>query len=281
MNQQALTVTQLRQLQEPNSDVPLHVSSDGAKLAVSVTRDEPGAEVPGTQDFTPSGLPSDAIGSRVLVVNTATGAVEEPFSTARTSWGGQWSPDGTMLAAYVQQQEEPPGLGIWHRATSAVRQLPVRVCPIFGFEVPRWTPDSRSVIVKLTAETAMAAQPAADPAAPDGPSAKRVFSFDPEQPEPPETPPDTTEALAALPGPGYGYRCDLAQVMVHTGDVTVLAPDWSLVGWEVAPDGHAVAVLRYTEYDQTKQQPYYDLTTVPLDGSPPPCSRSASPRNTA
>ena len=59
-----------------------------------------------------------------------------------------------MLAAYVQQQEEPPGLGVWHRDTDTVRQLPVPVRPFFGFEVPRWTPDSRSVIVKLTAAAA-------------------------------------------------------------------------------------------------------------------------------
>ena len=269
MNKQALTVTQLRRVQQPTYRVPLHVSPDGAALAVSVMHDEPGAEVSDAQGFTPSGLPGEAVGSRVLVVNTATGEVEAPFSAARTSWGGQWSPDGTMLAAYVQQQEEPPGLGIWHRDSGAVRQLPVPVRPFFGFEVPRWTPDSRNVIVKLTAETAMAAQPAADPAAPDGPSAIRVFSFDPAPPEAPPSTTATTEALAALPGPGYGFRCDLAQVQVHTGDVTVLASDWSLMGWEVAPDGHAVAVLRYTAADPRKQQFYFDLTAVPLDGSSP------------
>ena len=266
MNQQALTVTQLRRLQEPAYDVPLHVSPDGAKLAVSVRRDEPGAELPDVQGFTPSGLPDTAEGSRVLVVNTGTGTVEEPFSDARTSWGGQWSPDGTMLAAYVQQREEPPGLGIWHRDTGAVRQLPVPVRPFFGFEVPRWTPDSQSVIVKLKVATAAAEHKAA-PTAPDDASAIRVFSFDPAQPEPAENPPDTTDAPTTLPSWADRYRCDLAQVLVHTGDVTVLAPDWPLIGWEVAPDGHAVAVLRYTGYDQTKEEIYYDLTTVPLDGS--------------
>ena len=89
------------------------------ELALTVKRDDPGAELGDVQGFTPSGLPDTAEGSRVLVVNTATGAVEEPFSAGRTSWGGQWSPDGTMLAAYVQQQEGPPGLGIWHRDTGA------------------------------------------------------------------------------------------------------------------------------------------------------------------
>ncbi len=272
MNQRALTVTQLRQLRKPTYRVPLHASPDGTRLAVSVMRDEPGAEVSDAQGFTPSGLPGEAVGSRVLVVNTATGAVEAPFSAARTSWGGQWSPDGTMLAAYVQQQEETPGLGVWHRATGAVRQLPVPVRPFFGFEVPRWTPDSRSVIVKLTAASSVAAQQKTAPAAPDGPPPIRVFSFDP---GPEESPEDTTdapamvEAPATLPGWADGYRCDLAQVMVHTGDVTVLASDWSLMGWEVAPDGHAVAVLRYTAADSTKQQFYFDLTVVPLDGSSP------------
>ena len=274
MSQRTLTVTQLRRLQRPTYHVPLHVSPDGTRLAVSVMRDEPGAEVSDAQGVTPSGLPGEAVGSRVLVVNTATGAVEEPFSAARTGWGGQWSPDGTMLAAYVQQQEEPPGLGIWHRDTGTVQQLPVPVRPFFGFEVPRWTPDSRSVIVKLTAAASVPAQQQATPAAPDEdePSAIRVFSFDPAPPEAPEAPPDRpalTEAPAPLPGWADGYRCDLAQVLVHTGDVTVLAPDWSLMGWEVAPDGHAVAILRYTAADSTKQQFYFDLTTVPLDGSSP------------
>ena len=272
MSQRTLSVTQLRQLRNPTFRVPLHVSPDGTRLAVSVMRDEPGAEVSDAQGFTPSGLPGEAVGSRVLVVNTATGETEEPFSAARTSWGGQWSPDGTMLVAYVQQQEEPPGLGIWHRDTGAVRQLPVPVRPFFGFEVPRWTPDSRSVIVKQTAAAAMAAEPEAAPADPGRPPPIRVFSFDP---EPEESPEDTTgapvmvEAPATLPGWADGYRCDLAQVLVHTGDVKVLASDWSLMGWEVAPDGHAVAVLRYTAADPTKQQFYYDLTTVPLDGSAP------------
>ena len=269
MNQRTLTVTQLRRLRKPTYRVPLHVSPDGSELAVSVMRDTPGAEVPDAQGFTPSELPGEAVGSRVLVVNTATGETEEPFSAARTSWGGQWSPDGTMLVAYVQQQQEPPGLGIWHRDTSAVRQLPVPVRPFFGFEVPRWTPDSRSVIVKLTAAASLAAQSPAAPAAPDGPSAIRVFSFDPAPPAAPPATPAMTEVPATLPGWADGYRCDLAQVLVHTGDVTMLAPDWSLMGWEVAPDGHAVAVLRYTEADPRKQQFYFDLTVVPLDGSSP------------
>ncbi|MDE2993130.1 MAG: hypothetical protein OXU67_04535, partial [Chloroflexota bacterium] len=267
MNKHALTVTQLRRLQEPAYDVPLHISPDGAKLAVSVRCDEPDAELGDMQGFTPSGLPDTVEGSRVLVVNTATGAVEEPFSAARTSWGGQWSPDGTMLAAYVQQPEGSPGLGIWHRDTGAVRQLPVTVRPFFGFEVPRWTPDSQSVIVKLKVATAAAAEHEAAPIAPDDTSAIRVFSFDPAQPEPAETPPDTTEAPTTLPSWADRYRCDLAQVLVHSGDMTVLAPDWPLIGWEVAPDGHAVAVLRYTGYDQTTEEIFYDLTTVPLDGS--------------
>ena len=79
-----------------------------------------------------------------------------------------------MLVAYVQQQEEPPGLGIWHRDTGAVAAATGPGASLFfGFEVPRWTPDSRSVIVKLTAASSVAAQQKATPAAPDGLSAIR------------------------------------------------------------------------------------------------------------
>ena len=265
MNQGTLTVAQLRRLRTSAFRVPLHISPDGTKLAVSVTRDEPGAEVSGPNGITPSGLPGEAVGSRVLLVDTATGAVEEPFSAGGTSWGGQWSPDGELLAAYVQQ-DGPPGLGIWHRDSAIVRFWPVPVRPFFGFEVPRWTPDSRSVVVKLTAAPLVAGEQEAAPDAPDGGVAVRVFTFDP---EPAEAPPGETEAPATLLGWADGYRCDLAQVDVATGDVTLLAEGWSLMGWEVAPDGHAVAVIRYVEAEETKQQFYYDLTTVPLDGGTP------------
>ena len=249
MNQRTLTVTQLRRLRKPTYRVPLHVSPDGSELAVSVMRDTPGAEVPDAQGFTPSGLPGEAVGSRVLVVNTATGAVEEPFSAARTSWGGQWSPDGTMLVAYVQQQEEPPGLGIWHRDT--------------GVRAAATGPGAS--VLRVRGAALDPGQPERDREADGGngggrsstkpprplPTSRRRYGCSPStrsppEPESPPATPATTEAPATLPGWADGYRCDLAQVMVHTGDVTVLAPDWSLMGWEVAPDGHAVAVLRGT-----------------------------------
>ena len=41
------------------------------------------------------------------------------------------------------------------------------------------------------------------------------------------------------------------------------------MGWAVAPSGGSVAVLRYTASDAARQQNYYDLSIVPLDGAPP------------
>ena len=79
MNQRTLTVTQLRRLRKPTYRVPLHVSPDGADARGE--RDavmNRGQKCPDAQGFTPSGLSGEAVASRVLVVNTATGAVEEP-----------------------------------------------------------------------------------------------------------------------------------------------------------------------------------------------------------
>lgn len=63
-------------------------------------------------------------------------------------------------------------------------------------------------------------------------------------------------------------RCDLGCVDVTTGEVRRLARGWDLSGWRVAPDGHAVAVLR--KLDGTgRDRSRFALEVVPLDGTPP------------
>jgi len=90
--------------------VPFALSADGHKLALTLRRGRQPEEIHNDASFTRDGIPRGAIGSRILIIDTETGAVEEPFPTTQhTSWGAQWSPDGTRLAAYVQ--DEGPILG--------------------------------------------------------------------------------------------------------------------------------------------------------------------------
>ena len=261
MDQHAFTVDTLVGIQHVASRVPLHLSPDGTRLALSAQRARRAAAVGGDRVFTPDGMPTEMVGSRVLVVDTVTGKVDEPFlPIAPMSWAAQWSPDGQMLAAYVHHAGRPC-LGIWETGTGACRVLQhVLVHPVFGFEVPRWTPDSRTVIVKLTPAHPSAGATSAHQPPGDGASRVTIFAFNPA---------DQADGTTEPPSPFDWYRCDLGQVDVGTGEVRRLATDWSLIGWEVAPDGHAVATLIDTHYDNKLGQFYFDLMVVPFDGDTP------------
>lgn len=234
----------------------MQLSPDGDWLALSVAsrrQSRPTGHAP----FTAEGVPVEMLGSRVLLVQTTTGEVRDPFPDAQTSWAPRWSPDGRRLVAYVQH-DGPPCLGFWQRDTGQVRlfhHAPVH--PFFGFEIPQWLPDSRAVVVKLqpaipsTAEGTTTASPA--------PASVKVFSYDPAR----------SNQEQPLPAYVETYRCDLGLVDLDTGVVRRIATDWALIGWRVAPNGQAVAVLRANTTSEQHQQVYDDLVILPLDGTTP------------
>ena len=96
-------VDMLFSLRQPTIRVPMHLSPDGSWLAVSSQSKR--REFPATEQEAVAyvGIPVEAMGSRVLVVDTATGKVLDPFAKKATTWGAQWSPDGRLLAAYVAE----------------------------------------------------------------------------------------------------------------------------------------------------------------------------------
>ena len=254
-------------LREPTIRVPMHVSPDGALLAVSSQgrKREATAGAGNTGNYTKNGVPVEAVGSRVYLVHTDSGQVIVPFGEQATSWGAQWSPDGRLLAAYASMTGgDAPVLALWKRDDGGVLlfdRVPVR--PFFGFEVPRWTPDSLAVVVKLVPS---------GPASEQGPVGRqsgagagstprvRVHSFDPGR-----------QALEASEPAGWSdtYRCDLAVVEVETGAVRRLIEGLSTCGWKVAPDGRALALLRDAGASQRLAQSYFDLVIVSLEGGDP------------
>lgn len=143
----ALTVHDLLDLQRPTGFVPVSLSPDGRWLTLTA---RPVYE--GRSEAETCWINEEVRASRVVVIDTATGHSREPFPPGSSSWGGQWSPDGSRLAAYVSH-EGPPCLGVWEVGAGEARLLrsaPVRPC--FGCELPRWTRDSRHLVVKLAPE---------------------------------------------------------------------------------------------------------------------------------
>lgn len=256
---QPLTLDHVLNVIQPTTRVPLHLSPDGRRLAFSVQPAGGRAHAVRPDGFMDDGVPVEMAGSRVLVVDTASGATQAPFPRESVSWGPRWSPDGRRLAAYVRHGG-PPCLGLWSPEdgrASVLHQAPVRA--FFGFEVPQWTPDSRAVVVKLCSSAATAAAATAIASKTEAP-AVTVHSFDPQQTS-------ATRAMAAIDrSMGQGH---LGLAEVGGGEVHRLATDWIFMGWKVAPDGQSVAVLNAAPGDPTRQQGYFDLVILPLRGGPP------------
>ncbi|GLV55453.1 hypothetical protein KDH_22970 [Dictyobacter sp. S3.2.2.5] len=261
---ETFTLDDLFALWQPTMRVPLHLSPDGTTLLINVQRLKKANDTGTDQSFTKEGIPREMVGSRVRMVETASGTTRDPFPESWTSWGAQWSPDGARWIAYVYTGEQL-GLVVWERSSESYRLLPpMAIRPFFGFEIPSWNKDSQSVVVKLQA-TSEQKQPAqtSDSAetADEGPA--RVFVYDPSAEN------TDTKEQEALPGWANGYICNLARVDVTSGEVQLLAQDWHVIGWKVAPSRDEVAVLRYVESDSRLQQFYFDLHILPLDGSAP------------
>src|SRR5436309_2734235 len=120
MAENPFTIDHILSVQRPTMFTPMHLSPDGRWLALSVQGRKRTEEVPHKDGFTAHGVPAGATGSYILVVDTTTGHTLRPFPEDSTSWTGRWSPDGSLLAAYVQQ-EDMVCLGIWSLKTYEFR----------------------------------------------------------------------------------------------------------------------------------------------------------------
>ena len=258
---QSFSVDHLVKLKRPTDRVPMNLSPDGRLLAVSVQGIRRNSVEIREHGFGVDGVHEGMDGSHIYVVDTTTGNAQEPFPPESVSWGGQWSPDGSRLAAYVRL-DGLVCLGVWLRETNTFQLFKRALTRTsYGFEVPRWTPDSKKIIVKLWPASGARKPPVPDQALPPKqPPPVTVFSS------------DRSSGVDTRPTGAWLYDsecCDLGCIDAATGEVSRLACDWSLRNWRVAPDGRAAAVLKMAEYDSEHYRMAYDLVVVPLDDSCP------------
>ena len=251
------SIDDLLRIQSPPDSTPPRLSPDGQSLALTVA---PAAVGNGTSgEFDARNVPINVIGSRITVIDIPNGSQWQPFPDTEVSWGGHWSPDGSMLAAYVVM-DGPACLGILHladRRVQLVRHALVR--PFFGFELPVWTPDGRSIIAKLWPADEAFLGDGQDAATATTASDVVVFSHDPDSEG------NDTAANRML---AQSYGCDFGTVDVRTHEVRRLARNCNIIGgWRLSPDGTAVAVPVRVEEQRELQQSLSDLLVVPLDGT--------------
>ena len=219
----------------------IHVSPDGRRVAFTV--EGPQRTFGGrTLDVLPQ---HGDVRTRIHVVDLATGSVAKLGGDA-SSWAPAWSPDGQALA-FFSTRDGAPRLWLWSAAESRVRRISGKVAwTAFMRKSARWTPDGRSLLVKLLPrgrtieEAARRAEPA-PPSAPDDGEAgttARVFTSDPATPG--------SEFPEWLP---WQYGGDLARISVSTGEVERLTRNRLPTWWDVSADGSMVAFmdLRATE----------------------------------
>jgi dipeptidyl aminopeptidase/acylaminoacyl peptidase len=224
-------------MKRPTYRMPFSLSADGQLLAFSVTTLGRGESRLGfDEEFDEWGVPVEGVaGSQLVVVDTESGETLHPFAEARTSWGGQWSPDGSQLVACVQQ-EGMACLGVWERASGESTLFPhAQVHTYYSFEVPCWTPDGQGLVVKLLPEDYVRLPPVVK-------EGVQVQHYNPLG----------TEEESNRPS-WDSERGDLALVDISSGQVRHLARNWSVRRYRVSPDGKHMATLGMNPDDEKKE----------------------------
>lgn len=204
-----------------------------------------------------TGLPLEAArGAHLRVWRVADGTPVEPFAGWLTTWGGQWSPDGTRLAAFLHNPIGAPRLGVWHRAVDEVRVLDGEAGSCFTFERPQWACGGTALVTELRPSS---------PSSPDRPSAQAAVGQQG----------DELSVTVLATGDGHSGRPDFAGLDVADlalvgldGSQQILARGWIVRGWRVSPDGSRVACLRVDPGSNDQVGMSYELAVIDLgDGT--------------
>lgn len=205
-----LTLDDLLAIQEPVAQHRVALSPDGRYLAA--------AYAPGT---------------RLWLTDTQDGRSRPVLPDAARSWRPNWSPDGTRLAFYAEQDSRTR-LWCWETATGEARLLcDAPIFPhVFAVETPRWSPDGQRLYVPLRPEGWQPpAEAPATPARAGGPSVE-VLTW-----------PAPTKATATGPGPASPPQGrDIGVVAVASGALTRLVTGVPMLGIFPSPDGRRLAL---------------------------------------
>jgi dipeptidyl aminopeptidase/acylaminoacyl peptidase len=236
-------------------------SPDGAWIAHTVTTSD--FLSPKARFYSPTGVPLAEGWSRreALLTNTRTGEEVRLGGASSSSWGPVWSPDGTRVAFYSDEGGSA-GLWVWDLATRRATRFPgVIARPFFGFELPRWSADGRTILCKLLPEkmtvsqaNALSPRPETKRVFPDhGPDAPGVLVFR-----------STKDAKAASDASAVFNRslADLAVLYPQTGEVDRIARSAKILWYGFSPDQHYVAYTRLQAHDPNGQDILYDIVLV-------------------
>ena len=246
------TVEHLLQLKVPATRIPFDLSPDGRFLALTMVAVGRSRSVLTSGEH--SSVPQEVMRPSVVVLDTEESDSVHPFGETEVSWAPQWSPDGCRLAAYIQKRDNPARLAIWDRKTATTEVYEnVTYAGDYGFEVPRWTNDGRRILIK------------ADPgeqAAGAGDSGENGIQR------------RTSAETVVVPIDNWEKRGNLVAVDVSSGEVEVLAENWSFRCWRPSPDGNHVACLRIKGHNKISGGNVCDLMVTDIAHRKTVCAAS-------
>lgn len=222
---------------------PVVLSPDGAWVAYVLQYPNRANRAMIDAAFTPTGAPSTASGARLRITELRTGRTLTVGNESATNWDPAWSPDGRYLAYY----SDADGLAhLWVRemATGRARRVSDAIVRAHrALQFPRWTPDSRGLVIPalpagspLPEAALEKATRAGEPARDTDTATVKVFRADPAFPYGGQIKHTTAfDALGSL-------LSDLVHVELASGKVRTLAHDIWPNEFTVAPNGRFVAI---------------------------------------
>ncbi|HET6979415.1 MAG TPA: prolyl oligopeptidase family serine peptidase [Pyrinomonadaceae bacterium] len=130
------------------STTPFSLSNDSQLLAYALSDPKRSQLISDERHrwLTPTGAPPPQIGTDIWVTNIRTRQTRNLTEGTGSNWAPSWSPDSNYLA-FFSDRSGIATLWIWERSSEQLRQ--VSDLPVVGYKglsVPRWTPDSKSIL---------------------------------------------------------------------------------------------------------------------------------------
>jgi len=252
-----LTVSEVVNFASFPDRTPIQLSPDGEWVAYTVehARRTMGSTAALMED-------SAAVITELRITHTRTAETLRALDASSSSWAPAWSPDGDRLAFY-SNGSGAVNLWVWdRRARSARRVSDEPIWTAWTRNAPRWTPDGRSIVVKLppAGRTLSEMRTLASDTAPaagsgDDDTTVRVF----------RSGPDGDERDAAVPDwLRWRYGGDLAAIDLASGTTRRLASGQVPVWWDVSPDGAWLAFVRFADPERLERG--FRLAVVPMEG---------------
>ena len=246
--------------------VPIDITSDGHWIAYTTQNREQYEGGGGDSMYSKTGVVTLEVGyATIWVTNTQTGEHRNLTPNWGSSWAPRWSPDGTRLA-FFSDQVGKPHLFIWDRESDAMQVFSsATVRTLFGFEVPKWTPDGRFVLFKSisTADIPINNKSVSDesqvpPKIPHEPSFVEIWDW-------PKKRLQEQENQTRITNPFGKQNIDLVIADTNTGKTFSLIQKNQIRSFDIAPNGEHVAVTVHLGSETpTAQQQIFDLYILPL-----------------